>query len=107
LYPDIFANVDDYCATNRDYLDTTIAVFDREIQFYVAYLEHAEMFKRRGLNVCYPKMSDKCKEVYDYEGFDLALAYKLIRENAPIVCNDFYLKRRGSHICSIRSEPGR
>jgi DNA mismatch repair protein MutS len=107
LYPDIFANVDDYCATNRDYLDTTIAVFDREIQFYVAYLEHAEMFKRRGLNFCYPKMSDKCKEVYDYEGFDLALAYRLIRENAPIVCNDFYLKRRGSHICSIRSEPGR
>jgi DNA mismatch repair protein MutS len=92
LYPEIFANVDNYCATNRSYLDTTIAVFDREIQFYIAYLEHAEMFKRRGLNFCYPKMSDKCKEVYDYEGFDLALAYKLIRENASIVCNDFYLK---------------
>jgi DNA mismatch repair protein MutS len=92
LYPEIFANVDNYCANNRTYLDTTIAVFDREIQFYIAYLEHAEMFKRRGLHFCYPKMSDQCKEVYDYEGFDLALAYKLIRENASIVCNDFYLK---------------
>ena len=92
LYPDIFANVDTYCANNRTYLDTTIAVFDRQIQFYIAYLEHVEMFKRRGLNFCYPKISDTCKAVYVYEGFDLALAYKLIRENASIVCNDFYLK---------------
>jgi DNA mismatch repair ATPase MutS len=30
--------------------------------------------------------------VYDYEGFDLALANKLMSENSSIVCNDFYLK---------------
>jgi DNA mismatch repair protein MutS len=92
LYPEIFANLDNYCGNNRNYLDPTIAVFDREIQFYIAYLEHIEMLKRRGLNFCYPKISDQCKEVYDYDGFDLALAVKLIREGASIVCNDFYLK---------------
>jgi DNA mismatch repair ATPase MutS len=92
LYPDIFANLDNYCANNRNYVDTTIAVFDREIQFYIAYLEHIAMFKRWGLDFCYPTISKTCKEVYDYEGFDLALAYKLIRENASVVCNDFYLK---------------
>ena len=92
LYPDIFSHLDNYCANNRNYLDKTIAVFDREIQFYIAYLEYVEMFKRRGLKFCYPQISNQCKEVYDYEGFDLALAYKLIRENASIVCNDFYLK---------------
>jgi DNA mismatch repair protein MutS len=92
LYPDIFSDVDTYCANNRNYLDKTIAVFDREIQFYVAYLEYAEMFKRNGLKFCYPTISTKCKEVYDYEGFDLALAYKLMREGGSIVCNDFYLK---------------
>ena len=37
-------------------------------------------------------MSDKCKEIYDDEGFDLALADKLIREQGSVVCNDFYLK---------------
>jgi DNA mismatch repair protein MutS len=94
LYPDIFATVDNYCANNRNYVDTTVAVFDREIQFYIAYLEHVTMFKRRGLNFCYPTISNTCKEVYDYEGFDLALAYKLIRENASVVCNDFHLKDR-------------
>ena len=52
----------------------------------------SHIFKRAGLTFCYPKISDRDKEVYDYEGFDLALAYKLIREQSPVVCNDFYLK---------------
>jgi DNA mismatch repair ATPase MutS len=45
-----------------------------------------------GLKFCYPQISNQSKEVYNYEGFDLALAYKLITENSSIVCNDFYLK---------------
>src|ERR1700704_29454 len=35
LYPDIFFNLENYCASNRDYMDRTIARFDREVQFYV------------------------------------------------------------------------
>jgi DNA mismatch repair ATPase MutS len=92
LYPDIFLNLENYYAGNDNYLDETIAVFDREIQFYIAYLEHVERFKRAGLKFCYPQISNLGKEVYDYEGFDLALAYKLINENSSVVCNDFYLK---------------
>src|SRR6266496_1112990 len=49
LYPDIFLHLDNYCAKNGNYLDETIAVFDREIQFYLAYLEYAALFKRTGL----------------------------------------------------------
>jgi DNA mismatch repair ATPase MutS len=92
LYPDIFLNLDNYCTKNGNYLDETIAVFDREIQFYIAYLEYITIIKRAGLKFCYPEISNTCKEVYDYEGFDLALAYKLITENSSVVCNDFYLK---------------
>jgi len=92
LHPDLFSNLDDYCAKNGSYLDGTVCVFDREIQFYIAYLEYLAIFKRAGLEVCYPQISNTCKEVYDHEGFDLALAYKLIRENSSVVCNDFYLK---------------
>jgi len=92
LYPDIFLRFDEYCAKNGQYLDETIGVFDREIQFYIAYLEFVAIFKRAGLIFCYPHMCDKGKEVYDYEGFDVALAYKLIIEKSPAVCNDFYLK---------------
>jgi hypothetical protein len=77
LYPEIFESLDDYCSNNRNYLDRTIGAFDREVQFYVAYLDYVEMFQRAGLKFCYPKMSAASKAVYCYETFDSALAYKL------------------------------
>jgi DNA mismatch repair protein MutS len=92
LYPDIFSVLDDYCVKNTHYLDDTLAVFDREIQFYVAYLEYLTAFKRVGLNFCYPHISSTCKEVCASDTFDVALAHKLLHENPPIVCNDFFLK---------------
>ncbi|MEW6621967.1 MAG: DNA mismatch repair protein MutS [Bacillota bacterium] len=92
LYPETFLNLNNYCMKNDNFVDETISVFYREIQFYVAYLEHVAKFKRVGLKFCYPQISDKSKEVYNYEGFDLALAYKLISEKSSIVCNDFYLQ---------------
>jgi DNA mismatch repair protein MutS len=92
LHPEIFSNLDNYCANHANFVDETVAIFDREIQFYLAWLEYAERFKRAGLMFCYPQVSDRCKEVRNYEGFDLALAHKLIDENASVVCNDFCLK---------------
>ena len=92
LYPDLFLGLDNYCAKNGDYLDATIGVFDREIQFYIAYLEFVATLKRAGLKFCYPQVSDRSKEIYNWEGFDIALAHKCLAETTPIVCNDFYLK---------------
>ncbi|MCX5827092.1 MAG: DNA mismatch repair protein MutS [Deltaproteobacteria bacterium] len=92
LYPDIFLNLDNYSAKNANYLDEGISVFDREIQFYIAYLGYIEVLKHGGLEFCYPQMSIQGKEVYNHEGFDLALAYKLIAEKSSVICNDFYLK---------------
>lgn len=91
-YPDIFSSLDQFCHRHRDYLDDTIGEFDREVQFYVACLDHIERFKPAGLFFCYPTVTNRSKEVYGHEIFDLALANKLIRENAPVVTNDFYLK---------------
>jgi DNA mismatch repair protein MutS len=67
LYPNVFSTLDNYCAKHGNYLDETIADFDREIQFYIAYLELATTFKRAGLEFCYPKIVNRCKEVYDHE----------------------------------------
>ncbi len=93
LYPDTFLNLDNYRAENGEYLDETMAVFDREIQFYLAYLEYVAKFKRAELKFCYPRISNEGKEVYNYEGFDLALANKLITQhNSSIVSNDFHLQ---------------
>jgi DNA mismatch repair protein MutS len=92
LYPDIFLALDNFCTENLDYVDEVIGVFDREVQFYVAYLEFTAIIQRAGLKFCYPKISTTSKEVFNEDGFDLALAYKLIQEKSPVVCNDFYLK---------------
>lgn len=92
LYPGLFAHLDDYCANHSVYLDETLARFDREIQFYLAYLEYIARFKRAGLPCCYPHLSDTRKEVHALEAFDAALANKLLSEKAPVVCNDFHLE---------------
>lgn len=90
LNPELFRALDDYYIKNRSFLDKTIIAFDREIQFYIAWLEYADTLKRSGLKFCYPQVSDD-KAVTSRGGFDLALAGKLIRENAAVVCNDFNL----------------
>jgi DNA mismatch repair protein MutS len=92
LYPETFASLDEFCIKYEAYLDDAIAVFDREVQFYIAYLEYMDILKRHGLKFCYPKVSNTNKEVYVEDGFDLALAYQLMRRNAMVVCNSFYLK---------------
>lgn len=92
LYPEIFANLEAYCAQNHAYLAPTIEVFDREIQFYVAYLEHIADLKRAGLHFCYPQVTTDHKKLFTYGGFDMALAGMRVTENAPVVCNDFYLE---------------
>ncbi len=92
LYPDVFSSLEDYCAKNGGFRDETIALFDREIQFYLACLEHVRLFAHKGLRFCYPQMDAESREVYVHEGFDLALANKLVAESAPVVCNDFFLE---------------
>jgi DNA mismatch repair protein MutS len=92
LYPGIFSSLEAYCARQKNYLNSTVARFDREVQFYLACLEHVQHLKHAGLAFCYPVVSDRSKEVYGRSVFDLALAKKLTAENAPVITNDFYLK---------------
>jgi len=92
LYPEQFAALDHFYGGHSQFVDETIRIFDREIQFYVAYLEHIADFKRQGLVFCYPQVSVASRDVYDHDGFDLALAYTLLNTEKPVICNDFYLK---------------
>jgi DNA mismatch repair protein MutS len=91
LYPDEFGALDDFCARHAGYLDDTIQLFDREIQFYVAYLKFTGPMKAAGLEFCYPSVSTASKEVSATAAFDVALASKLIPRATEVVRNDFYL----------------
>lgn len=92
LYPAVFQALDQFCARYRDtYLDETISAFDRQVQVYVAYLEHIAPFKAAGLPFCYPQVSAQSKASSARDAFDLALAGKLVPAKTPVVRNDFAL----------------
>ena len=88
----LFSDLASYCIRHAEFLDKTINKFDREIQFYLAYIGHIKKLKSAGLRFCYPHVSNKAKQVQDDDGFDLALAEKLIATDTAIVCNDFFLR---------------
>jgi DNA mismatch repair protein MutS len=92
LHTEVFARRANYCVRHGDYLDETIARFDREVQFYVAYLELIGRPRAAGLPFCYPQVSTQSKEIAAVETFDIALADKLVREPQPVVRNDLYLE---------------
>jgi hypothetical protein len=91
LHADTFADLERFCTRHERYLDETIGRFDREIQFYLAYLEYIEPLKRKGLAFALPRVSARFKEISANETFDLALAAKLTSDEARVVCNDFHL----------------
>jgi DNA mismatch repair protein MutS len=92
LYPDTFRALDAFCARHRGFVDPTIAAFDREVQFYLAYLEYLEPLRSSGLPVCYPAVSEQAKDVCARETYDVALAQKLVAQGVPVVRNDFDLE---------------
>jgi DNA mismatch repair protein MutS len=91
LYPGIFSELGSFYADNSGFPDETLMTFHREIQFYIAYLDYIGYLKDSGLEFCCPQITHT-KEVYDYKGFDLALAYELAWKQSRVVCNDFFLK---------------
>jgi DNA mismatch repair protein MutS len=90
VYPDLFAALDAFCRQYSDYLDDTIRVLDRELQFYLSYLDYIGPLRRAGLTLSYPRMTTS-KEEQVLDTFDLALAAQLTSHERPVVCNDITL----------------
>ncbi len=103
LNPDPFGALDAFCSRHADFLEPAIVRFDREIQFYVAYLELIEPLERVGLRFCFPHVSARSKDTTASETFDLALALKLVSERGTVVCND--LELRGTERCIVVTGP--
>jgi len=92
LYPEPFAALDRFCERHADFMDATLLTFDREVQFYVAYLDYiAPLQEESGLPFCFPEMGEE-RQVKARDAFDLALAENLRYEGAAVVLNDFELR---------------
>jgi DNA mismatch repair protein MutS len=91
LYPEILHALSLFSSAHPQYLDEAVVRFDREVQFYIAYLTFIEIFRHADLQFSLPQISQTSKEIRCQNGFDLALAHKLIDRRERVVTNSFHL----------------
>jgi DNA mismatch repair protein MutS len=91
LYPEPFQTLTQFCTRYPSFLDATLLAFDREIQFYLAYLDFIAPFRQEGLPFCYPQVSTVEKTEWVRDGFDLVLAHR-VQAPRRVVLNDFSLQ---------------
>jgi len=90
-FPEPFAALADFAdRIGTGFGDPLVARFDREVQFYLAWLDLIGPLRDAGLAFCLPVV-DSSKHVSVIGGFDLALAHSLPDAGARIVPNDFRL----------------
>ncbi len=90
LFPRPFALLEDFFEEIDCLMDKTIERFDRELQFYLAYLEFMESLRKEGYSFCYPVVTSS-KEVCVTGGYDVFLAHSLREKGENVVSNDFSL----------------
>ena len=91
LFPEQFGALDRFCSGHASFADPVVLAFDREVQFYLAWLDYLAPIRQAGLSVAYPSLSAADKSEAAAETFDLALAAKLVRDGVPVITNDYRL----------------
>ena len=91
LFPAPFGELSRFAASHPNFIHPIIARLDREVGFYTSYLAFITLLRRAGLPFCTPIVSATDKETTLEDGFDLALAAKLIPVGKAIVRNGFSL----------------
>ena len=84
LYPDEFTELLKYYDKHKDFIDTEISVFNREIKFYLKYINYISKIKSYGLSFSIPEITEDKNNIYSYGGFNLALAEKIKDERVFI-----------------------
>jgi DNA mismatch repair protein MutS len=91
LFPEPFARLHSFCETYTHAFDEAVLRFDREVQFYLGYLEFIEPLTKAGLEFCLADHDDGETSITQ-AGFDLSLAAKLNGQGKTPVVNDFELR---------------
>ncbi len=89
--PELFARLSRYPHERPEFRDPVLVRFDREVEFYLAYLDLLVSLRAAGLEFCYPEVQDSPPEIYAEHTFDVALADRQVRERGTVVVNDFRL----------------
>jgi DNA mismatch repair protein MutS len=91
LNPETFRRLRVFEAGPREWVDAVLRRFDREVQFYLGYLETIERISGDGREFCYPVLAADGSDERAEGMFDLALAVRGSPTARAIVPNDFAL----------------
>lgn len=91
LFPEPFGHLRTFCERYAHVFDEGLLRFDREVQFFLGYLEFIEPLMANGLEFCRVELNDGTR-VFAEDGFDLSLASKLASDDRAPVTNDFSLE---------------
>jgi DNA mismatch repair protein MutS len=91
LFPEPFGDLSAFFGQRQGYVDPVVCRFDREVQFYLAYLDYLQPLRSAGLEFCYPEVCEQPGQTSVSDTFDLVLAARLIAERQPVVANDIEL----------------
>ena len=92
LHPETFSQLEQYCARNQRYLDDTIGRFDREVQFYLAYLEYIAPLEANGLAFSHAPRVGAVQGCARHAKRSIwRWRAKLVGGRLAVVCNDFHL----------------
>jgi DNA mismatch repair protein MutS len=92
LFPEEFEALGRFCTQHADFIEPTIVVFDREIQFYLAWIDFSERVAGTNLAFCYPEVSSESKREVVEDAFDIALESKLRGAGGEVVRNGYRLE---------------
>jgi DNA mismatch repair protein MutS len=91
LFPRELKALDRFCSRHGEFIDPTIAAFDREVQFYLAWVDFQERVSGANLSFAYPEVSSDSKQEVVDDAFDVALASKLRGGGGEVVRNGYRL----------------
>jgi DNA mismatch repair protein MutS len=92
LFPDVFgrlAALRSGPGGDSAFMDPALVAFDREAQFYLAYLDYVAPVRKVGLSLCYPEIVGPEDDAWCLGCFDLVLAHKLAADGQAAVASDW------------------
>lgn len=91
LFPEPFADLDEFTRVHAEFRDPVITAFDREVHFYLSYLDLIRPLRAAGLAFELPTLSSENKTENATDTFDIALACRFVPDGKPVVTNDYRL----------------
>lgn len=91
LYPQAFGALQAFASRFGSFLDETLLACERDLRFYLAWLDFLDSFSHKDLPFCYPQINED-RQLQVEQGFDLALAARLRYSDTPLITNNFELR---------------